>query len=34
LVGDISFFGVVILGEGTFDRGNYFLNKMVKIGLE
>jgi hypothetical protein len=34
LVGDIGSFGVVILDEGTLDKGNHFLNIMSKIGLE
>jgi hypothetical protein len=34
LVGDKSSFGVVILDEGTLDKGNHFLNIMFKIGLE
>jgi len=25
---------VVVLGEGTLDKGNHFLNKIFRIGLE
>jgi hypothetical protein len=34
LVSDTSSFGVIVLDEGTLDKGNHFLNKMSKIGLE
>jgi hypothetical protein len=34
LIGDIGSFGVVIFGEGISNKGNHFLNKMFKIGLE
>jgi hypothetical protein len=34
LVGDIGSSGILVLGEGTSNKGNHFLNKMSKIGLE
>jgi hypothetical protein len=34
LVGDTSFFRNVVIGEGTLNKGNHFLNIMSKIGLE
>jgi hypothetical protein len=34
LVGDIGFSKVAIIGEGISDKGNWFLKKMSKIGLE
>jgi hypothetical protein len=34
LVSNIGSFGVVVLGEGTLDEGNHFLNIMSKIGPE
>ncbi len=34
LVGDKCFSRVVVLGEGTSDKRNHFLNKMFKIGPE
>jgi hypothetical protein len=27
-------FGVIIIGEGTSNNGNHFLNKISRIGLE
>ncbi len=33
-VGDTSSFGVVVFYEGTSNKGNHFLNRMFKIGLE
>jgi hypothetical protein len=32
LVGDTNSFGVAILGEGTLDNGNHFLNRTSRIG--
>ncbi len=34
LVGGTTFSRVVVLGEDISDKGNHFLNKMFKIGLE
>jgi hypothetical protein len=34
LVGETCFSGVVVIVEGTLDKGNHFLNRLSKISLE
>jgi hypothetical protein len=30
----MGFYGVVVIGEGTTDKWNHFLNKISRIGFE